>query len=140
MDSFDASHILRGRSLIRGAGIPDLIEDPTVWKSVWEQSKAELLPEWVAKHPGTRPLPYWLFDHKKERPVIHSMRPDVEARVRKEQTYLGLLHTSILHGHGAGGEMWPFQEPEEGYLARLGLLTDAERAALDADDDDDEDD
>jgi hypothetical protein len=140
VDAFDKTHILRGRPVIKIGGIPELISEPKVWASVWHQSKAELLFEWITKHPGTRPLPWWLFDHKKERPVIHPMAPETEAIVRKQQTYLGLLHTSILHGHGSGGEMWPFQEPEEDYLERLGLLTGSERAALEADNDLDDDD
>jgi hypothetical protein len=135
LNSFDKAHVLGGKSLIKGAGIPDLVGDPALWKKVWEQTKAELLPEWIAKHPGTRPLPWWLFDHKKERPVLHPMASQTEAVVRKQHTYLGMLHTSILHGHGSGGEMWPFQEPEEEYLERLGLLSDSEVEALEDDDD-----
>ena len=136
MDEFDKWHVLRGRSLIKGTGIPDLIEDLTTYEAVWNRSKDELLPEWIAEKPGTRPLPWWLFDHGNERPVINPMQPESEAAARREHTYAGFLHTSILHGYGARkGEMHPFQEPEEDYLERLGLLSYAEREALESDDD-----
>jgi hypothetical protein len=136
MDSFDKAHILSGRTLIKGVGIPDLIDDPPLWKKVWSQSRDELLSEWLGQKPGTRPICWWIFDHGKERPVLHPMAPAAEAVVRKQQTYLGILHTSIFHS----SEMVPFQEEESEYLERMGLLTPAERAALEADDETDDDD
>jgi hypothetical protein len=140
VDTFEKAHIFGGRSLIRIPGvITDLADDPESWGEIWSELREELLPEWIAEHPGTRPLAWWVFEHQNERPVLHPMRPDAEATVRKEQTYLGILHTQIAHGYGApDGELWPFQEGETDYLDRMGLLEMAEREALEAEENDDD--
>jgi len=62
MDNFDEAHILTGRCLLRGLGTPDLEDDVELWRSVWESKQGELLPKWVAQHPGSRPRAWHIYD------------------------------------------------------------------------------
>ena len=115
-------------------------DDSEIWREAWELHGEDLLVDFIAKYPGCRPWPWWVFTHGQERPIVNHAPPEVEAQFRAENTIFGYLHSSILHGHGRSGELVPLQEPEAEYLERLGLLTDSEIAALEADDDDQADD
>jgi hypothetical protein len=122
-------------------------DDPEIWREGWEQHRETLLAEYIAENPGMRPWPWWIFEHCQERPIINPAPPAVEAQFRKHGTIFGFLIANISHGHGAsGGGLVPWLEPETDYLERMGLLTDseiaileAERAAVEADDDIDDD-
>jgi hypothetical protein len=105
-------------------------DDPEPWAAAWDCHGERLLAEWIEKHPGSRPWPWWIFEHCQERPIANPMRPDVEAGLR-DRARFGYLHTTILHGHGAPpGVMLPLQEPEVDYLDRNDLLTPREREVL----------
>jgi hypothetical protein len=66
IDAFEASHFCSGRSLIRGLSEPDLADNPELWAQIWERFRAELLPDWIARHPGDRPAAWWEFDNCEE--------------------------------------------------------------------------
>jgi hypothetical protein len=62
IDAFEAAHFCSGRALIRGLRDPDLVDNPELWAQIWERFRAELLPDWIARHPGDRPAAWWEFD------------------------------------------------------------------------------
>jgi hypothetical protein len=106
-------------------------DDLDPWAEAWRYHGERLLADWIEKYPGSRPWPWWVFEHGQERPIVNPMPAESEASVRRDYTYFGIVHSSILHGHGAApGQMVPWQEPEVDYLARMGLLTPGEREAL----------
>jgi hypothetical protein len=61
MDVEDAIHAQTGRAFFRD-GAPDLADDLPLWKEVWSSTRSELLTDWIARHPGTRPEAFWRFD------------------------------------------------------------------------------
>jgi hypothetical protein len=118
-------HLERGFLMLSSFG--DLSE----FKFAWRLHRATILPEFIAANPGRRPFGWWLLDHGRERPVTASWASPAEVEGfrhggRVERKF-GFLHTSILGGDGLGE---PLQEPEDEYLARLGLLGAAELQAL----------
>ena len=99
--------------------------------NAWEVHGERLTAQWIGKHPGTRPALWWALDHGEERPVVNAAPEEQEALWRKMHTMFDVCHADILHGHGAApGELLPWLEPQRDYLARHGLLTAAETAAL----------
>jgi hypothetical protein len=62
IEAFEAAHFCSGRALIRGLRDPDLVDNPELWARIWERFRAELLPSWIAQHPGERPAAWWEFD------------------------------------------------------------------------------
>jgi hypothetical protein len=63
MESFDASHICGGRSLISSDDIPDLCANEPLWQALWSQHREDLLAGWIKSYPGTRPAAWWEFDY-----------------------------------------------------------------------------
>jgi hypothetical protein len=111
-------------------------DDPEIWREAWEAHGPDLLEEYIAKSPGRRPWPWWVFTHGQERPIVNPVPPAVEAQFRADNVIFGYLHSSIEHGHGANGRgLVPWQEHQTDYLERHGLLTVAELEALEADND-----
>jgi len=41
----------------------------------WKVLRGELLPKWIAEHPGTRPYAWWVFDAPERRRRIGTMHP-----------------------------------------------------------------
>ncbi len=129
LDAFGEFALTHGRDMLGGSGFGDGVDQLA---EAWELHGERIAAEWVAEHPGSRPWGWWVFTHRKERPIVHPMPAEVEAAARRHHTRFGFLHAGIRHGHGAPpGELWPWQEDETAYLERRGLLTAAEKAALD---------
>jgi hypothetical protein len=114
----------------------------------WEIHGDAIMESYVKEHPGRRPFGWWLFQHRKERPIVgKSFEPDEIANMRRNirlnADHFGFLHTSIF-AWPDGKTLEYLQEPERDYLERHGLLSDEELEALAAfdaaEDDDDVDD
>ncbi len=106
-----------GCSLERFATLEDMAH-------VWERVGDELLVEWIAERPGSRPFAWWVCEHRQERPVTGSWAtPAVVARHRAESRF-GFLHSDVWSGREA------LQETEWSYLHRAGLLTEDELKRL----------
>jgi hypothetical protein len=101
-------------------------------KGAWEELRGELLPAYIADHPGTRPWAWWRFDAPEPyRRFLggYDFRTDPAARVGLTAE----IHTG-LGWYSSIGEAEltdpPIVETQAGYLERHGLLTDAEREVL----------
>jgi len=102
--------------------------------SAWQGVQDELLPQWIAEQPGTRPWAWWLTTApERRRCVAGEEHPDNgyskphPAEVPYWRLFFGKPScTRVVNGR------LPEYETEADYLNRLGLLTDEERAALDA--------
>ena len=106
--------------LLRGTdwfGDTDLASDIDASRAAWDLHRDTLLPAFIAANPGQRPFAWWIFDHRKERPIRegHGFAPEFFAEQRAET--FGYLHTDIWRGPRF------VQEPQVAYLRRHGLLT-----------------
>ena len=59
---FEIYHIGAGRNLIRTDGEPDLEDNPTLWRALWERHRGVVMAEHIRIRPGTRPCAWWMFD------------------------------------------------------------------------------
>ncbi|NQV31613.1 MAG: hypothetical protein HQ515_02915, partial [Phycisphaeraceae bacterium] len=97
-------HILYGLDFF-GDGYGDVPIDDLV--PHWEILRDTELPKWIKSNPGTRPPIWWYADSPEDRPLIE-----------RAPLYPG--DTAKVH----------VPEPESDYLRRLGLMDEAEIAAL----------
>ena len=57
---------------------PDYTDDPEVdtrRRQAWEEFRDELLPAWIAEHPGSRPHAWWLYDAPERRRCVTGPHP-----------------------------------------------------------------
>jgi hypothetical protein len=107
------------------AGVLDL--DTT--REAWEALRAELLPAYVAEHPGRRPAAWWQFDSPepmRQQLGGYNYRGDTQADAIPRRSRCGVPTTS-------GPREWsdpPVYETQAAFLARHNLLTAGERSAL----------
>lgn len=78
MDAGDIYHAQTGRAMIR-FGQRDLKDDPGLWAEVWGAAREELLRDWIAGHPGSRPPAWWRFDAPAAGIAIRPDESEVEA-------------------------------------------------------------
>ena len=109
-------HLEAGTSIIDFSGF----KTRERFAEAWELTRETIMCDYVAKHPGRRPFAWWLCDHKQERPIIPQMlggEPLTRERLlswdSRHKEYFGFVHTRTYPA---------FQEYEEDYLERLGLL------------------
>jgi hypothetical protein len=114
-DTLAGLHRELRRDLECGYGFFQEYETKEEMAAAWDAVGKELLREWIAENPATRPYAWWLFDHGKERPVINDSGEEYLARERREARF-GFLHTSIW---GRGGY---FQQEPLDYLIEHDLL------------------
>jgi hypothetical protein len=108
-------------------------------REAWEAVRDLIIPKWIAERPGTRPQAWWLIDAP---PMCAELRapyddwflaPDLREprRLSTGQHYTARAQGTPYYDHGR--PRWApasvVFETEADYLARHGLLTDAERAA-----------
>jgi len=120
--------LLRGRPFLIGR-TASFMGDVDHLRAAWEIHRDDLRKQFINTNPGERPFAEWLFEivpKYGERPVL------VERNTVTEQdaTMYGILHSSVRCVGIGGGWDDTYQETEESFLDRHGLLTDAERAAL----------
>jgi hypothetical protein len=98
---------------------PEMTEDEL--RAAWEDLRDELLPAFIAQHPGQRPWAWWAFEAPEPRRRIG---PGPEP-VGEEEMWLGMprLYRGLPPSLG-------MYESEADYLRRLDLLTAAEARAL----------
>ena len=130
-------HLLNGFSFF-GEGYPE--SDPAAMKRMradWQRHRDELLPEWIALHPGSRPWAWWAFDAPARRETSdgsdhpfdrlerrelcekwHSEHPEMRHPERFVELFFGVPAICV--------EAARF-ESQRAYLARHNLLTEEER-------------
>jgi len=148
-----------------GAPLKDqlLMRDSSSARRVWREYRAELLPEFVVEHPGTRPHAWWRFDapepSRRRLGGIGTPSPEVLAYAptfafglpvhwvtdwdvafyngRAHDVHGQRIGTSHHEGDFKGVAIDPRDPPrfesEASYLKRHGVLTRDERAQLPAD-------
>lgn len=86
----------------------------------WEAARHTVLEEWITTRPGTRPVAWWQ----------HDAPPEPRRQVTGEPHRFP-KNWMPYYDHGVPGDADPADyEAEADYLARHGLLTDAEREVL----------
>ncbi len=112
--------------------------DVEAMREAWHELRGELLPKWIAEHPGTRPHGWWRFDASERRrridgPAHPFDNPARDALViqwghsTRDAYRLWFGKPSSLIGLDDFGAVY---ETEVEFLERLGLLTNDERLAL----------
>jgi hypothetical protein len=96
------------------------------FEQAWLIHGEKLTAAFVQENPGMRPFGWWLIDHGIERPVVGQQWFTDEYREKLRAQGYGYLHT---HAYG-GPNFEPYQEEEQDYLFRHGLLTVAEMEQL----------
>ena len=124
--------------------------DFAAMKQAWDELRDEILPAWIAEHPGTRPYAWWVFDAPEPRrnrtdgqhPFDNPARlafiervaraPEAHADYKANACRLSFGVPSVL-AEGEGFNDFECEyESEAEYLARFGLLSYDECEALDA--------
>lgn len=105
-----------------------------VLKAAWRDLESDLLPEWIAENPFTRPVAYWLFDAKQPRlPVVGEQKLEALEWSRSQchfrQYFFFNVNRRLGIDDGSRDSEAAF-ESEKQYLQRLDLLTDGERDLL----------
>ena len=140
MDSFEKAHILSGRSVIRlgDDNSADLENNPELWSELWERYRFDLLPEWIARHPGDRPNAFWEFDATEEKAedetvpeFLHRLgliEPGELEAIRKKAQELAAFN----RGRKGGGPNSHYIPPDDIHLfaINMGLLTPEEAEIL----------
>ena len=118
--------------------------DDAAMREAWSELRDDILADWIAERPGSRPWAWWAFDateprrridgkphpfdnRARERLVDQHRTPDDDRR-RLTGAYrlaLGVPSVSIVADDGEAG-----YETEAEYLDRLGLLIGGEREAM----------
>lgn len=112
-------------------------------RQTWEKHRDAILAEWIELHPGTRPWAWWEYDRPDDlRRRIHlpdelltqfqdtqgvRLERDEAANPGKWYWTKDPPHWGIPQPFGNGSDLF---EAESDYLERHGLLTRAERRAL----------
>lgn len=118
-------HLLRGSTFFHGG-----FTDPDDFRVAWDLHRDELLPQFIAEHPGRRPFGWWFCDHGRERPIADPKATPADiARHRQHERpeHFKFLHTEICRGN----PLIYFQQTEQDYLREHGLLSKAEMKSLD---------
>lgn len=148
-DEHHVGHLLRGVYLCPGHGFATKPRDHSgdftdydAMRAAWEILRGELLPAWIAEHPGSRPFAWWKFDAPERRQrtdnVVHPFddrirRKHVEDAARMNPSFRETAY-KLFFGRPCclcvRDDFEAQYESELQYLDRLGLLTDAERKEL----------
>jgi hypothetical protein len=101
-------------------GVPSRLETREEFAAAWNLVRDELLPAFIAEHPGRRPLAWWIVDHGHERPILPDGLPSgvTEACLRGDDSRRGEKRFGFMHTRMVP----PLQELEIDYLDRMGLL------------------
>lgn len=96
-------------------------------QQAWNDLRDDLLPEWIAEKPGTRPWAWWRFDAPEGR-----QRVDGKSNQCSGNSDRLSKHYRLRWGQAAFPTSYNARyETETAYLDRLDLLTKEEREALD---------
>ncbi len=108
----------------------------------WDILRAELLPQFIAEHPGHRPFAWWLFDAPERRQRTDNVVHPFDDRIRRQHVegvakrHPAFRETAYRLFYGRPGclcvrdDFEAEYETEATYLHRLNLLTPAEREEL----------
>jgi hypothetical protein len=146
-DDEQIRHLLQGYTFITGKGFSFNRRDHDggdieAMRKAWDELRHELLPQWIAEHPGTRPAAWWRFDAPERRQRTDGIVHPFDDRVRRKRVEeMARQHPSLLERayrllFGIPSFLLPTDdfratyESEFAYLHRLDLLTDTERKEL----------
>jgi hypothetical protein len=98
-------------------------------RAAWDDLRDDLLPEWIAEHPGRRPFGWWAFDAIEPRQLLPNT-PDLAIDAR---LWFGLPLFFAPHScPDAIDRPEAMYETEPDYLERLDLWEPCEREAWEA--------
>jgi hypothetical protein len=148
-DDQHISHLLYGVYLCPGHGFatepPGFNKDCTDWpafREAWEELRHQLLPEFIAEHPGERPYAWWKCDARERRQRTDGIQHPFDNRVRKSHVDEVAKRFPSFHDEAyklnkgrpnclcVRDDFEAQYESEEAYLRRLNLLTPEEVEAL----------
>lgn len=135
--------LLTGRNwLERGFGTHENC-DVEAMRRAWKELRNELLPDWIAGHPGTRPYAWWRFDAPEPRQRIDGkphpfddphrdfevdrLAPSPDSRARYYELGFGIPRLRL---GSIPDELNAEYESPPAYLNRLGLLPDDEKSLI----------
>ena len=117
--------------------------DPDPVKIEWTNSRKRILGSWIASHPGTRPYAWWCFDAPEARQRVGGTGTPKHEVLKYAPTCVfgipvywithqdtGILGKAGFKGNPVDANDPPLFESQAAYLARHGLLSDRETAAL----------
>ncbi len=106
-------------------------------RAIWLEARDELLKEWTAEWPGTRPCFWWRYEAVEPRRRLGGIgTPLAEVTAYAPEFWLGLpvrwrhIDDRFSRGVAVDPADLPTFESEPAYLDRLGLLLPEERARL----------
>jgi hypothetical protein len=118
------------------------IGDEGGMRAAWNELRDQLMPQWIAEHPGTRPYAWWKFDLPERRRrtdgVIHPFddpvrNTEVELRAAQHPQFREFAF-DLFYGKPrclfTQDDFGATYEGELAYLDRLNLLTPEERKEL----------
>ncbi len=126
--------LTHGVSLTTRFGIAIKLRDREGLRALWSELRDELLGEWVAEHPFTRPFAWLLFEATEPRlPVSGEAAAEAHEWTGahnhfRQHCFLGI--NRLLGIEDDSRDSKAAFESEKQYVIRLGLLTDAELALL----------
>jgi hypothetical protein len=139
LNQFHIGELLHGFCFFSGEGFHS---DEEAKRQAWEASRAELLREWIGRHPGTRPWAWWAYDapeggRRRRLNGVHPFDcPKRRAHVNKiakqpdaAPDYLEQMHKlsfGVPNAYCVEDDWKAEYESEADFLKRYGLLTSAE--------------
>ncbi len=131
--------LLTGFEFIPGTGF----DCDEAKRAAWEELREPLLRRWVKDNPGTRPHAWWLYDAPERRRRVDGVQHPFDNRKRKEyvakwaadypreaEQNAYRLSYGKPNAFCVSDDFTAEYETEAEFLQRLGLLTGAERQAL----------
>jgi hypothetical protein len=108
----------------------DPVQHPARWLALWREHRDELLADWIAERPGSRPPVWWQVEAPEPRRQLSGRGVVVSERYRN-------LDAPLAHGVPLFFEIDlddpPSFESEASYLGRLNLLVTGESRWLPTD-------
>lgn len=94
-------------------------DDEAEQREVWNELRDELLPDWIAESPGTRPWAWWQFDAPERRRRINGAHPfdNPERSASQNRLWFGRPAVYVCRDDSEAR-----YETEREYLTRLNLL------------------
>lgn len=104
-------------------------------QTLWARHGAGLLEDWVTVHSGSRPHGWWVVEAREPRHVLRGVELLGRGMAREDRWWRPRFGVPFLaQARPSGFTGYPTIESEAAFLDRLGLLADAERARVPAED------
>jgi len=103
------------------------------WDALWREHRADVLEDWIASNPGTRPWAWWQYDATEPRLVIRGADLLVPRKAPTDWAWVWRENFGVpamRQARPAGCTLLPLVEAEASYLERLTLFVPDERERL----------